>query len=45
MMMSTDFILMVLAVICFFFAAIGATVPRLGLVPLGLMFWALTSIV
>lgn len=42
--MDVDLILMILAVVCFGLAAINARSP-VNLVALGLLFWALTSIV
>jgi hypothetical protein len=43
--MSIDLILLIAAFICFVAAALGANVPRVGLVPAGLALWVLASIV
>jgi hypothetical protein len=38
-------ILVILALVCFGLAALGASVPRIGLVPLGLFFATLSTLV
>lgn len=43
--MTINLILEILAVICFFVAAIGVPVSRVNLIALGLFFWLLSSMV
>ena len=43
--MTLNKILLIAALICFIFAAFGFPVTFLGLVPLGLALWVLSSIV
>ena len=41
-MINTHLILMILAAVCFFCAAVGVVSSRINLVALGLFFWALS---
>lgn len=44
MVLTVSLILVILALICFFLAAIGVNVPpRINLVAAGLFFWLLSS--
>ena len=43
--MSIDTILLIAAFVCFVAAALGASVPRLNLLALGLALWVLTALV
>jgi hypothetical protein len=45
MMVDLQFLLIVLAFTCFVFSAIGVNAGRIGLLPLGLAFWALSILV
>ena len=38
-------VLLILAALCFAWAALATTQPRVGLVPLGLLFWLLTVLI
>jgi hypothetical protein len=38
-------ILVILAGVCLFLAAIGASVPRLNLFPLGMLLWLISTMV
>jgi hypothetical protein len=38
-------VLVILALICFALAALGAAVPRIGLVPAGLFLWLASTLV
>jgi hypothetical protein len=42
--MNLDLILLIAAAVCFALAAFGVS-TRVSLVPLGLLFWVLTSII
>lgn len=44
-MVSVRGLLLVLAFLCFFLAAIGIAVPRVNLIALGLAFWVVTTFV
>ncbi len=44
-MLSLDAILLILAAICFFLAAINVPLPRVNLVAAGLFLWVLTLII
>lgn len=45
-MMSLRLLLMILAIVCFLFAAVGVTPPRGGnLIAAGLALWALATLV
>lgn len=43
--MSIQFILLVIAFVCFILAAFNATVPRINLVAFGLAMWVLTLLI
>lgn len=43
--MSIDLILLIAAFICFVASALGASVPRLNLLAVGLACWVLSAIV
>ena len=38
----TQLVLLILALVCFVLAAVGAAVPRIALLPLGLAFYMLS---
>lgn len=44
-MLTLHLVLMILAVICFFCAALRIEPPRVSLTALGLLFWALTILI
>lgn len=43
--MSIDLLLLIAAAVCFGLAAAGVAVSRIGLVPLGLLFYVLTYLI
>lgn len=43
--MTIDFVLYVLAAICFGLSAFGVSTPRVSLLSLGLLFWVLTALI
>ena len=43
-MLTIHLLLMILALICFFVAALRIEPPRVSLLPLGLFFWALSAV-
>jgi len=43
--MTVGTILVILAIVCFFLAGIGVGLQRVNLMPLGLFFWALSTVV
>jgi hypothetical protein len=45
MMVDLQFLLIALAFTCFVFSALGVSAGRVGLLPLGLAFWALSILV
>jgi hypothetical protein len=43
-MLTIHLLLMILALVCFFCAALDVKPPRVSLLPLGLFFWALAAV-